>query len=151
MQDRTLHDRIAAIEDKLAIKELVDTFSNLADQFDTHAQTFLFTEDATVDSYMDGKLAISATGRQQIGDTFSGFLKNFEKSYHLNGQQTLTITGDRATGTAYCSVTLFGPEDGQQMKTSFGVRYQDEYARVNGQWLIARRTSDFMWQEKRAV
>ena len=44
------------IEDQLALKKLVDTFSNLADYKDTKAQMDLFTDDAEVISKADGKL-----------------------------------------------------------------------------------------------
>ena len=43
------------IEDQLALKNLVDTFSNLADVKDTKAQMNLFTDDAEVISKADGK------------------------------------------------------------------------------------------------
>ena len=28
-----------------------------------------------------------------------------------------------------------------------GVRYNDHYVRKDGKWLIAQRTSNFMWQD----
>lgn len=55
MHDVPSPQRLQAIEDKLALKDLVDTFSVLADQKETQAQTLLFTEDATVSSYMNGQ------------------------------------------------------------------------------------------------
>jgi hypothetical protein len=38
------------IQDRIAIKNVVDTFSILADQKETNKQTFLFTEDEVVES-----------------------------------------------------------------------------------------------------
>jgi hypothetical protein len=63
---------------------------------------------------------------------FGAFLANFETVYHFNGQQTVTLDGDRASGTSYCLVTLIGDEDGRRMQTTIGVIYNDE----NGRWLI---------------
>ena len=54
------------IADRVALKELVDNFSNLADTKDVEAQVLLFTEDATVDSYRDGKFVSSLKGRRQL-------------------------------------------------------------------------------------
>ena len=149
MQDDTLPDRIAALEDKLALKELVDTFSILADQKDTQAQTLLFTEDALVESYVNGNLVSALRGRQQIGEAFAAYLSTFSTVYHHNGQQTVTVTGDSARGVSYCLVTLIGAQNDQKVTTTSGVIYQDEYVRRAGHWLIAKRTSTFSWQETR--
>jgi hypothetical protein len=43
--------RIRALEDQAALKRLVDMFSNLADNKKVHEQTFLFTDDAIVQTY----------------------------------------------------------------------------------------------------
>ena len=47
---------IQKLEDQLALKKLVNTFSNLADTKDTKAQMDLFTDDAEVISKADGKV-----------------------------------------------------------------------------------------------
>jgi len=47
-------DRTEQLEDKLALKELVDTFSNLSDVKDVSSQVLLFTEDATVQTFANG-------------------------------------------------------------------------------------------------
>lgn len=143
-QAQTINSEIA---DKLSLKELVDTFSVLADQKETDAQTFLFTEDATVESYQNGVKGSSYTGRQAIGDAFGSYLALFKTVYHLNGQQVVKINGDKATGTAYCTVVLVGERDGKTMKTQSNVIYQDEYTRVNGKWLISNRKSNFVFSE----
>jgi hypothetical protein len=48
-KDNNLDGRIRASEDRMALKELVEIFSNLADQKDVQAQTLLFTESASVE------------------------------------------------------------------------------------------------------
>ena len=143
--------RITAIEDKMALKELVDTFSNLADQKDTDKQTLLFTENGIVETLVNGQPAGALEGRKQIGDTFGSFLKNFEVVYHSNGQQTVTLNGDKATGTSYCFVVLIGNENGKRMKTSMGVYYYDQFVREGGRWLIAKRQSTFAWRDHSEV
>jgi uncharacterized protein (TIGR02246 family) len=148
MIDNDLGGRIRELEDRAALKALVDTFSNLADVKDVQAQTQLFTEDGTVQTYVGGQLVADLRGRTQMAEAFDAFLQNFETVYHFNGQQVLTIDGDTASGTSYCLVTLIGMEDGRRMKTTIGVIYNDEYVRENDRWLIAKRRSDFNWQEK---
>ncbi len=143
--------RLQEIEDRVALKSLVDTFSVLADQKETDQQRLLFTENAVVESVVNGQPGSTLTGRKQIGDAFGAYLKLFEVVYHINGQQTVTLNGDKASGISYCAVTLIGMENGKKMKTSMGVYYQDEYVRQNSHWLIAKRRSNFAWREKEEV
>jgi ketosteroid isomerase-like protein len=103
-----LAQRVQRIEDRTALKHLVDTFSNLADQKDVQKQLLLFTEDATVESITDGKSSSVLKGREQIGKAFAAYLANFETVYHINGQQTLDLRGDTAAGVLYCLVVLIG-------------------------------------------
>ncbi len=148
MSQKTLEQRVQQIEDRIALKALVDNFSILADKKDVEAQVLLFTADASVETFVGGVSVTRLSGRKAMADAFGAFLKNFETVYHFNGQQTLTLNGDKASGVSYCLVTLIGDEAGKKMKTTIGVYYQDEYAREGGQWLIAKRTSVFDWQDK---
>lgn len=146
-----LETRIKLIEDKMALKELVDTFSNLADQKDVTKQLDLFTDDATVASVFNGQVGAPMVGKKQIGDAFSNFLKNFEMVYHVNGQQTVTINGEKASGVSYCMVTLVGMDNGKKMKTTMWIYYNDEYVRKDSKWLIANRKSNFIRREVEEV
>jgi hypothetical protein len=140
-----------AIEDRIALKNLVDTFSTLADRKEIQQQTLLFTEDAVSETFVNGQSVSSLKGRKQIGETFAAFLNTFETVYHINGQQTVTLNGDKATGISYCFVTLIGTESGKKIKTSIGAYYTDDFVRQNGHWLIAHRKATFAWQEKQPL
>lgn len=135
------------IAQHLALRELVDTFSNLADEKDVAAQMPLFTADAHINVVMDGKEVFDLNGQQQILEAFSGYLSQFSVVYHINGQQTVTINENTAKGIAYCQVTLIKEENGQRIKQTSGVRYHDRYVFQNGKWLIAERLSNFMWTD----
>ncbi|MEX2805379.1 nuclear transport factor 2 family protein [Streptococcus sp. H31] len=136
---------------KLELKELVDTFSNLADIKDTKTQVQLFTEDAVVTSH-NGNQTFKQEGHEAIESAFANFLAPFDTVYHLNGQQVVTIDEDKATGTAYCHVVLIGPnQEEKRIQTTQGVRYEDEYVKVGGQWKIAKRTSYFMYTDSKEV
>lgn len=128
------------VEDTLALKKLVDTFSNLADVKDVKSQMDLFTDDAEVIS-KTGNQTFHSKGKKEIEKAFTDYLALFQIVYHLNGQQTVEIKGDNATGISYCFVTLIG--DGK--KNQSGVRYNDTYVKQNGKWLIKKRVSDFMF------
>lgn len=143
----SLEQRIANIEDHIALKNLVDTFSTLSDTKEAELQSKLFTEDATVTTVMDGKVLADLKGRQQIAETFGHFLNSVDKLFHQNGQQTVTINGDHATGVNYCQVAIITTKDGKQYITQQGVRYNDEYVKINGRWYISSRKSNFMWRD----
>jgi hypothetical protein len=151
MIDKNINTTIQEIEDRIALKNLIDTFSTLADQKKTQQQTLLFTEDATSETYVNGQVVSTLKGRKQIGDAFANFLNNFEVVYHINGQQTVTLYGDKATGISYCFVTLIGTDNGKKMKTSIGAYYNDEFVHQNGHWLIAHRKATFAWQERQPL
>ena len=143
----SLEQRIQRLEDQAAIKHLIDTFSNLADDKDVASQMPLFTEDATVDTYFGDTLFASMRGREQIGKVFSDFIANFSALYHINGQMTVDIDGDRARSTHYCLVVLVSDGQGKKSKNFNGVIYKDEYVRRDGKWLIAKRVARFTWRD----
>lgn len=134
------------LTNRLQLKELVDTFSNLADTKEVDKQLLLFKEDAQVTSISDGQTGSSFQGRDEIGQAFSGYLSLFHTVYHINGQQTLEFSDENhAQGIAYCQVVLIRDQDGRDVQLTQGVRYHDRYEKVEGQWLIAERQSNFMW------
>ncbi len=145
------NDNLENIKNRAELKELVDTFSILADKKDTDAQTFLFTEDAEVYTYIDGKLITELKGKDEIGKAFKDYLSLFETVYHINGQQTVNINGDKADGISYCQVVLIRVENGNKIMLMQGVYYNDKYANINGKWLISKRTSNFVWSDNRII
>lgn len=139
------------LEEKLKLKELVDVFSNLADVKDTNTQAQLFTEDAVLTSY-NGDQVFEQRGRNAIEEACANFLELFDTVYHINGQQVVDIQGDKATGVSYCQVVLIGPnEKGERVQNMQGVRYEDEYLKVDGEWKIANRTSHFVWSDSKNI
>ena len=144
MEKNSIEQRIATIEDKMAIKYVVDEFSNLADTKEIDKQVLLFTEDGTVTSISNGQPGAPLKGREQLKQAFSGFLANFHTVYHQNGQQTINLQGDKAEATSYCRVILVGKQNDKEMKTTLYTIYKDVFVKVAGKWLIKERTSNFV-------
>lgn len=119
--------------ERQALKDLVDTFSNLADEKRVAEQMALFTPDAQVNTYIGGKLFAEAKGRVEIEQVFSSFLAQFHSVYHLNGQHTVTFRSEtEAEAINYCAVKLVGEQDGKQVLQDHSVRYQDMYIKQGG-------------------
>jgi len=142
---------IKELEDRVALKELIDRFSILGDQKDFKNQVQLFTNNAVSETLAAGTVILKLEGREVMAEAFSKFLEGFETVYHFNGQHVVSINGNDATGTCYCKITLIGNEKGKKMKTTIGARYADDYVRLENVWLIARRVGTFDWQEKREL
>ncbi len=140
---------IETLIEKQAIKELVDTFSNLADIKDVAAQGPLFTEDGHVTTYIGGELFADLKNRAEIVDVFTDFLANFKRVYHLNGQLTIHLLSDNcAEGINYCHVVLTEEKDGKEIVHNHYVRYNDTYVKEEGKWLIQRRIVNFMISDR---
>ncbi len=146
-----LQQRLSVMEDKMAIKQVVDEFSNLADTKEIEEQVMLFTKDGVVESYANGQRSSSLQGREQLKQAFSGFLANFHTVYHQNGQQTIDLQGDKAEATSYCRVILVGEQEGKPTKTTLYTIYNDQFVREDNQWLIKHRKSNFVWREVEEV
>lgn len=147
-----MESQIQTIENKMAIKQVVDLFSNLADTKEIDKQVLLFTEDGIVQSYSNGTLSANLKGRQELKETFSGFLSNFHTVYHQNGQQTIDeLTENTAKATSYCRVILVGEQNGKKTKTTMYTIYKDEFVKLNGIWLIKKRISNFIRVESEEI
>ncbi|SHM64855.1 SnoaL-like domain-containing protein [Chitinophaga jiangningensis] len=136
------------LADKIAIKELVDRISMLADKKDFEQQVQLFTADAISETIADGKTILKITGRKEMAAAFNQFLQQVETVYHFNGQHVITLNGNYAQGKLYCFITLISKEAGNKITTTIGATYEDEYVHINHQWLVAKRTGHFEWQKK---
>jgi ketosteroid isomerase-like protein len=151
MTTKSVEQRLQQLEDRIAIKEIVDTFSQLADIKDFTALVRLLTEDAQVDFYLGDTLVGSWKGRAEFEKALSSFSSNFEATYHFNGQQLIEVEGDNASSQHYClamQIALAGPK---KTLTTNGVTYLDTYVRRADGWKIAKRISRFSWSDKREM
>lgn len=135
------------IADRLALKEVVDLFSNYSDTKENDKQVQLFTPDGQVNIINNGQVTFTLKGRQAILQAFSSSMDEYSAVFHMSGQQTVSFNdATHADGIAYNYVTLVKTNDqGQTVTTNEGVRYQDKYEKVAGQWYIAERNSNFIW------
>ncbi|MBS7565343.1 nuclear transport factor 2 family protein [Mucilaginibacter sp. Bleaf8] len=150
MQENSLADRVQMLEDKMALKELVDTFSLVSDRKDNVAQASFFTENGTLISIM-GETTTTFQGRKGIEEGFAAILEPLETVYHHNGQLLTTVNGHFATGYSYCLATLIGKEDGRSYIRTIWANYQDEYVKEDDRWLIGKRIATVAWEERQEI
>jgi hypothetical protein len=138
--------------DRLAIRDLVDAYASRADRRDARGQAALFATDGRVAVY-EGDPGTTPpaqvlTGRDELADAF-GVLRNYEKTTHFNGQSTVTVDGDRATGETYCLAHHLWTEEGQRMLMVMSIRYQDTFVRQGDRWFFAERSLVTDWVDRR--
>lgn len=135
-----LEERIKAIEDKLALKQVVDSYAMLADEKNGSALANLFTPTAVVKIVIAGDLKATLNGTKEISDTFQQFLNSLDTAYYFNGQQVVKIKGDHAIGRSYTQATITSVQNGMKRSAVQNIYYDDEFVKVDGRWLIAKRT-----------
>jgi ketosteroid isomerase-like protein len=150
----TSHATISPLEaaDRLAIRELIDAYAHCADRRDAKGQMALFTGDTRFLVFMDATAAKPAQelhGRESLAPVFDD-LNQYVATMHFNGQSTILLDGDRATGESYCLAHhLKVGQDGQRTMMIASIRYLDELVKQDGQWLFAERRLMVNWAETR--
>ena len=116
--------------DRLAIRELFDAYAHCADRRDAKGQMALFTPDTRFLVYMDsksGKPTQELHGRESLAPVFDN-LNTYQATMHFNGQSTVVLDGDRATGESYCIAHHLYEVDGQRTLMKAYIRYLDQFA-----------------------
>jgi SnoaL-like domain len=139
--------------DRLAIRELFDAYAHCADTRDAEGQTALFTTDTHFEVYMEGLGSEASSvleGREALTPVFAD-LNRYEATMHFNGQSTVNLEGNRATGDSYTIAHHVYTEDGTRMMMVAWLRYLDIFAKVDQTWLIAERKIILEWSETRPL
>jgi hypothetical protein len=138
--------------DRLAIRELIDAYAHCADRRDAKGQMALFTEATRFIVFMDATAAEPTQrlhGRESLAPVFDN-LNTYAATMHFNGQSTVSLDGDRATGESYCLAHhLSVAEDGQRTLMVASIRYLDEFVKRNGQWFFSERRLMVNWIDTR--
>jgi ketosteroid isomerase-like protein len=139
--------------DRLALRELFDAYAHCADRRDAEGQKALFTEDTVFAVSMDGEGSEPTYilhGREALTPVFAD-LNRYEATTHFNGQSTITIDGDRATGESYTIAHHLFIEDGARKIMVASLRYLDTFAKIDGHWYFAERRLILDWSETRTM
>jgi ketosteroid isomerase-like protein len=149
----TLIAEITPIEqaDRLAIRELVDGYAHCADRRDANGQKALFTEDTHFVVYMDGQDTEPTQvldGREALTPVFDD-LNRYQATMHFNGQSTIALDGDLATGESYCIAHHLFTDGGERKLMIAWLRYHDTFLKIDGDWRFAERNLYVDWTETR--
>lgn len=145
----TTEQRLRELEDRIAIRELIDSYPICADTRNNQGQQALFTEDTNFEVYMDEKNPTPTQvvkGRRNLYPVFDD-LNQYASTMHFNGESIIKLDGDRATAITYCRAYHLKLPDGVQKLMIAGIRYYDIMVKQNGGWLFAERKLKVCWIE----
>ena len=138
--------------DRVAIRELVEAYAHSADRRDAKGQMSLFTADTHFVVYMNAKDQTPAQelhSREELAPVFAD-LNKYDATTHFVGQSTIfTLTGERATGEAYCLAHHVTVDGGKRHLMLASLRYLDTFMKIDGAWLFAERRLYVDWMEER--
>ena len=117
--------------DRLAIRELHDTYADAASRMDKQQWLDCWIEDA-VWVTRQGDIR----GHAALGASWDQLMQTMDAMAFFSMTGAIAVDGDRAT--ARCHVREVARINGKVMK--FAARYDDELVRQDGRWRFARRT-----------
>jgi SnoaL-like domain len=114
----------------------------------------LFTTDTHFVVYMnakDQKPSLGLNAREELASVFADLNKHEATTHFLGQSMILTLTGNRATGEAYCLAHHVTVNGEKRRLVLASLRYYDTFETVHGLWLFAERLLYVDWLEGRAL
>jgi hypothetical protein len=152
----TKHIAITPTEaaDRLAVRELIDTYAYCADRRDAKGQMSLFTADTHFVVFMnakDSKPTWELRSRDALAPVFAD-LNKYDATTHFVGQSTIfSLTDERASGETYCLAHHVTVAEGKRHLMIASLRYLDTFVKRDGGWFFAERRFYVDWTEERAL
>jgi uncharacterized protein (TIGR02246 family) len=127
------------IEDRLAIRELYDTYADGSARGD--ADTFLscWAEDGQWNTHV-----FTRTGKAELREQWDMLWANFEKVAFLGNVLSIEIDGDKASTRALAREIVALKGGGVYKLAGF---YTDQLVRQGGQWLFQKRDYSVLVEE----
>jgi uncharacterized protein (TIGR02246 family) len=122
-----------SVEDRLAIRELIERFCAAVIRIDAQRFAATFAEDGV---WILPSVPEGTGGRDRIREVFAEKLAYVEHIHMAGFPDELAFDGDSATGKTYCRELIY-TKDGDQ-KVLIGC-FHDEYVKQGGEWLFKSR------------
>jgi len=134
--NKTSEQKLQEFADREEIRALVSRYAlGIARNFPVYE---LFTDDAVFIDRIPGREVREFTSKAALRAMYDGVLRGTPPLPMIHNH-IIDINGDEATGL--CSIEIRWVEDGESVISSG--YYEDEYRRVNGRWMFAKRDVHF--------
>ena len=139
--------------DRLAIRELFDAYAHCADTATPRDRrpSSRPTPGSPSAWTVPARIRVTYSREEHALSPVFDDLNRYEVTMHFNGQSTVTMDGDRATGDSYTIAHHVFAEDGARQMMVAWLRYLDVFARVDHVWYIAERQIILQWSETRTL
>ena len=128
------------VEDRLAIRELVESYNDAVMRFDGDAWRANWREDAAWTLPGAGEI----TGLANFYPIWEQAMNGFAFVGFFASAGPLLVSGDTATGTWYQQEFLHGKDGSKRVVIG---KYQDEYVKVDSRWYFQKRVYEVMHSE----
>ena len=132
---------IGPVEDRLAIRELIETFAVGAMRIDPDIWGSTWAEEG---SWKLPSMTEPAKGKSNILAAFKEKMAYVNFMSMISFPANLVIDGDRARGKAYCRELIFPKGGGQKIVVGC---FEDEYVKRDGCWYFLSRSYEVMGAE----
>ena len=141
MDLKNLEMRVAQLEARTALSELVTQYGIACDEHDISGLKYLFTKDAEITS-TNGLLR--AKGRDEITEMFCKVLATRGPGYHWTHDHIIRF--DRGSEHKASGLLLSHAETTPNgVQSLAGLKYDDEYRFEEGTWRFAKRSLSFLY------
>jgi ketosteroid isomerase-like protein len=146
-----LHD----VEDRIALRALVEEYARGVDDNDVDRVVNLFAEDGRLLSHvMPGTETdpLVRTGHDQLRRALHAGLAVYDSTTHVIGGQVVELEGATAAGTTVCLAHhVYRDEQHGRRLMIMAIRYEDSYVRLHGMWRFAERRLRLDWRDDRPL
>ncbi|RZJ69229.1 nuclear transport factor 2 family protein [Flavobacterium sp.] len=139
------------LKTKEELRNLIDAYAYLGDDWKIANVMQLFVPEATYTVFMNGVQIAQTTGTDNLEKEFSAHASAVKSYFTLNGQHTVEIDGEKASGISYAQLKMVRETQDGLVLSDYSVRYEDNYVRRDGKWLIAERIGHFLIVESRKL
>jgi len=126
---------VGPLEDRLAIRELWDAYSDAVCRFDKEAWVALWAKDS-IWKLPDYPEYPDVEGREAIGDMWVSAMKDYPGIIFVTTPGSIDVKGDTANATCYTSEVF--DQDGKCHRHRG--YYEDKLIKVDGSWLFSSRS-----------
>jgi uncharacterized protein (TIGR02246 family) len=124
------------LEDRIAIRELMESYADAVNRHDRELMTSLWAEDGHWDLSHYPDLGI-VSGRDNVMDLWSSAMPGYPELSFIAMPGMIRVDGDTAEARTYFSEVYTDPESGRDRRAR--ACYNDKLVKRDGQWRFQER------------